>query len=229
MAKRIVLIALLVGMGLIFYRVAMDIKPLEELSTLASSAINCSMNELKSQNVVTAIVVTMRGLDTLGEVAVLFISASGIGFLLGRKKKIIMSNRRKGSEILRTGSRLLLPLIMIFGCYIFLHGHLTPGGGFQGGVVIATGLLLALLSDVSLKMNHRVLNMVESLSGVSYVAIGFAGIVFGAGLLDSRIIPLGTVGMLFSAGAIPLIYSFIGLKVGSELTGIITNMAEETE
>ena len=132
--------------------------------------------------------------------------------------------RRHASEILISGSDVLLPLIFLFGAYIFIHGHLTPGGGFQGGVVIASGILLLMLSNISLKLNHLVLHLVESLSGASYAAMGFLGLILAGGFLDNRFLPLGQFGALFSAGAIPVIYSLVGLKVGSELTGILENM-----
>jgi multicomponent Na+:H+ antiporter subunit B len=72
-----------------------------------------------------------------------------------------------------------------------------------------------------------VLHLVESLSGVSYVIIGVLGLVLAAGFLDNRFLDLGDFGRVLSAGAIPLIYSFIGLKVGAELVGIIDNMQKD--
>jgi multicomponent Na+:H+ antiporter subunit B len=196
----------------------------EELTPLAAKYISDGPDELGSQNIVTSIVVTYRGLDTLGEVAVLFIATAGIGFLLRRKEKDIQDKRRKSSEILQTGTMFLLPMIFLLGVYIFLHGHLTPGGGFQGGVVIASGVVLLMLSRASFKFNHLVLHSIESLSGAFYVAIGILGIFLAGGFLDNRILPLGEFGQLFSAGAIPIIYSLVGLKVGSELVGILENL-----
>ena len=135
-------------------------------------------------------------------------------------------SKRKSSEILQTGTAFLVPLIFLFGTYIFLHGHLTPGGGFQGGVVIASGILLLMLSDVSVKINKTILHWTESLSGAFYISIGILGLVLASGFLDNRFLPLGEFGQLFSAGAIPVIYSFIGLKVGAELSGIVGSFNE---
>ena len=83
----------------------------------------------------------------------------------------------------------LFPLIVLFGVYIFVHGHLTPGGGFQGGVVIATGYLLLLLSGKTERFNHTVMALVESLSGFAYVAVALAGILWAAGFLDPEFLP----------------------------------------
>ncbi|MCF7793123.1 MAG: Na(+)/H(+) antiporter subunit B [Candidatus Cloacimonetes bacterium] len=196
-----------------------------ELNPLAANYVSAGPDELGSQNLVTSVIVTYRGLDTLGEVTVLFIATAGVGFLL--KTKEAKSKKRKASELLQTGSGFLAPIIILFGVYIFSHGHLTPGGGFQGGVIIATGILLLMLANVNWKMNKTVLHTIESLSGAFYIVIGLLGIFLAGGFLDNRILPLGEFGTLFSAGAIPIIYSLIGLKVGSELVGILDNLSGE--
>ncbi len=73
---------------------------------------------------------------------------------------------------------------------------------------------------------HGLFNYIESISGISYVIIGILGAVLGLGFLDNRFLPLGHLGRLFSAGAIPIIYSFIGLKVGAELSNILHHLNE---
>jgi len=151
-----------------------------------------------------------------------------VGILLSRMGRR-EDSLRPSSEILSSGAALLYPLLLMFGAYIFIHGHLTPGGGFQGGVVIATGFLLLLLSGRAEKVNHLVLNLLESFSGAFYVAAGVLGLILAGGFLDNRFMALGEPGSLFSAGAIPVIYVLIGLKVGTELTGILENMKGRTE
>ncbi len=224
MVKKLFIIVTLGFLVYMMLPLATDIKPFEKLSPLAEKYVSDGPDELGGANLVTSVIVTYRGLDTLGEVAVLFIATAGIGFFLRRKESNKKVSKRKSSEILQTGTAFLVPLIFLFGVYIFLHGHLTPGGGFQGGVVIASGILLLMLSDVSVKINKTVLHWTESLSGAFYITIGILGLILAAGFLDNRILPLGEFGQLFSAGAIPVIYSFIGLKVGAELVGILDNM-----
>jgi len=85
-------------------------------------------------------------------------------------------------------------------------------------------MLLLMLARVSFHLNHLIISLVESLSGFFYVAIGVLGLVLAAGFLDNRILPLGEFGTLFSAGAIPIIYSLVGLKVGTELTNVLGTM-----
>ncbi len=214
-------LALLVAMLL---PLVTDVEPFEQLSKVAKYYTHTGPEELGGQNIVTSVIVTYRGLDTLGEVAVLFIATAGIGFFLRRKNDKKRENRTETSQLVKTGTNFLLPLILLFGVYIFLHGHLTPGGGFQGGVVIASGFLLFMLANTDDKINRSILHWVESMSGVFYIGIGFLGLVLANGFLDNRLFDLGKFGQLLSAGAIPIIYSLIGLKVGAELVGILNNM-----
>lgn len=198
--------------------------PNTKLKHVATEYVENGSEQVGAANLVTSVVVTYRGLDTLGEIAVLFIATAGVGFLLRKRENRKREVLRPASEILQTGTSFLLPLIFLFGIYVFIHGHLTPGGGFQGGVIITSGIVLLMLSNISLKLNHLILSLVESLSGLSYVIMGILGIVLAAGFLDNSFISLGKFGTLFSAGAIPIIYSLIGFKVGSELTGIVENL-----
>ena len=218
------LVAIVLLAALIFAPMLINTPLHTSLTPLANYYATQGADNLGAPNLVTAIVVTYRGLDTLGEVTVLFIATAGIGFLMGKKKKLI-TPKRPASELLQNGASFLLPIIILFGVYIFMHGHLTPGGGFQGGVVIASGILFMML--INQDWSHNVFLFLESFSGFFYVTIGALGIVLAGGFLDNRILPLGTFGTIFSAGAIPLIYSLIGLKVGTELVGILHAMRGE--
>lgn len=229
MVKKFFILIILVFFAVMLLPFAQDVKPFRELSSTAQKYVKDGPDELGGANLVTSVIVTYRGLDTLGEVTVLFIATAGVGFFLRREGNNTKRKKRESSKILQSGSAFLFPLILAFGVYIFLHGHLSPGGGFQGGVVLASGLVLLLLSRSATKINDTVLHLIESLSGASYVAIGVLGLILvvGVGFLDTTILDLGEFGRLLSAGAIPLIYSFIGLKVGAELVGIIDNMRKD--
>ncbi len=193
--------------------------------------LNNVMMETGAVNTVTAVVVNYRGFDTLGEVTVLFIASTGVGALLWRRKKE-RTARTEGSVVLKTGARILLPFIMLFGAYIFIHGHLTPGGGFPGGATIATAFLMLYLAFTSYEIEHRVFEPLEGLAGMGYVTVGLIGLAIGGYFLFDWIWQTwgwghGNIGRLFSAGFIPVIYTLIGLKVGTELTGIVDNMVKE--
>lgn len=226
MINKLLIIIGIGGMLVILLPLVLNFQAAPNLSPLAQEYVRGSVNDLNSPNVVTSVVVTYRGLDTLGEVTVLFLATLGVGFLLQKRK--MKSTKRAVSENIKTTSSFLVSLIMVLGVYIFTHGHLSPGGGFQGGVVIASGFLLLILSDLDFKISHSILRFVESISGIVYVVIGLVGLVLTIGFLNPALLPLGKYGDLFSGGAIPLIYSFIGLKVGSELTNIIATMGNDT-
>ncbi len=202
----------------------------DDVGSVARAYLSGTPGDLGAANVVTAVVVTYRGLDTLGEVTVLFAASAGVALALSHfrsgRQQPAGTRRQKPSELIVTGAGLLLPLILMFGVYIFVHGHLTPGGGFQGGVVIAAGVLLVFLAGTRNELAHNTLQIVEILAGTGYVAIGVLGIWGAAGFLDPRFLPAGTAGELFSAGAIPVIYSLVGIKVGAELSGVLDAMRE---
>ncbi len=184
--------------------------------------LESTVNETGAVNTVTAIVVSYRGFDTLGEVTVLFLAATGLGAILydkrGKKRRL-----QNASLIVKVASKLIYPLIILLGAYVFVHGHLTPGGGFQGGAIIATGVLLMFISYRRFETNHNALSWVESLAGMTFVTIGLAGLIWGSAFLQN-ILPLGTPNTLVSAGVIPLIYIAVGFKVGAELTALLDNM-----
>ncbi|MEJ2627362.1 MAG: Na(+)/H(+) antiporter subunit B [bacterium] len=181
-----------------------------------------------ASNIVTSVVVNYRGFDTLGEVTVLFLAAIGLGAVLAtfqRKEKIKVE---PSSLILYTGCRFLFPLILLFGSYIFIHGHLTPGGGFQGGAVIASAFVLVYLGCRGKRINKVGSNITESLGGLTFVVLGLIGLAVGGHYFLWNFLPKGEFNTLFSAGIIPLIYIAIGFKVGAELSGIIDQLMEES-
>ena len=197
----------------------------QTLSPLAQHYLTQVPQGLGAPNVVTGILITFRGFDTLGEVAVLFMVAASVGILLGRrpdqKPPDADSERRAPSELVRNGAQIILPLIFLFGAYVIMNGHLSAGGGFQGGAVVASGVVLLMLAFPDSQLHHGFLSVTESLAGVLYVSIGILGLVFAGGFLDSHILPSGDFGTLFSAGAIPLISTLLGIKVGAELSVVI--------
>ena len=226
MLKRLFTLLTLLLTALVFFDLASNYSERTELSRLAQHYASQGPQELGAANLVTSVVVTYRGLDTLGEVTVLFISAAGVGVMLRRRNPQNESDqsespRKPASELVQTAAQFLMPMVFMFGVYVFVNGHLTPGGGFQGGAIIASGVLLLLLALPQAHVSHRLLATAESLSGFSYVVVGLLGVILAGGFLDNRIMALGQFGTLFSAGAIPIIYVFVGLKVGSELSAVL--------
>jgi multicomponent Na+:H+ antiporter subunit B len=238
MIKRLFIFAVLILMGMVFLKLGMNYSENGTLLKLGHYYVDKGPAELGAANIVTSVVVTYRGLDTLGEVTVLFISAAGVGLMLRRSRKkdedeengdAAMHRHKPSSEIVETATELLLPMVILFGIYVFLNGHLSPGGGFQGGAIIASGTMFLLLALPESHISRVMISFTESLSGFGYVIVGVLGVTMAGGFLDNRIMGLGEYGSLFSAGAIPLIYTFVGLKVGFELSAVLDRFREDSE
>ena len=133
-----------------------------------------TVSDLHVANTVTSIVVNFRGFDTLGEVTVLFLAVSAMGGILYKRRHHAgdRSVMFSSSGIVRSGSKLLFPAVILLGAYIFIHGHLSPGGGFQGGAIIATGFLLMLLAYEKFSVSHNTLSYIESFAGIFFVLFG---------------------------------------------------------
>lgn len=133
--------------------------------------------------------------------------------------------------ILSTIASYLVPLIWVYGAYVIVHGHLSPGGGFAGGTIIAGGLILAALAWGAERtddaLGEDLLGTADASGILAYVAIGLAGVVRGMPFLtnlQAGHLP-GHAGRLFSAGAIWLLGAAIGVKVATTLYGLFARLA----
>jgi multicomponent Na+:H+ antiporter subunit B len=228
MIRRLSIVVAIVSFGLVFASLVIGYTEQQSPRPLAESYIRLVPQELGAPNVITGILLTYRAFDTLGEVAVLFMVAASVGLVLGRRRPTRGAPSedrpdaaRSSSEIVQTGTQVLVPLISVFAAYIIMNGHLTAGGGFQGGAVIASGVLLMLLAYPQYQPNLEFLSITESVAGALFVSAGIAGLIVAGGFLDNRILPLGQFGALFSAGAIPFLSALLGVKVGCELSVIL--------
>lgn len=122
-------------------------------SEVSSFYVSHTLEETGAVNIVTGIILDYRGFDTLGESHVLFVAVCSVLLLLSirgerdEKERLLESSREQRAEpdhdlVLQGSARLLLPLVLVFGIYIILNGHLSPGGGFSGGAVLGAGLIL---------------------------------------------------------------------------------------
>ena len=189
--------------------------------------INNGIEQTGAVNIVTSVVLNYRGMDTLGEVTVLFIGAIGVMAILSTITRKTEKKLTPSSSILSTGCKFLFPFILLFGSYIFLNGHLSPGGGFQGGAIIASAFLLKYLGCYEKRINEKKFKVTESLGGLAFILIGIFGLIAG-GYFLFNFLPKGKAGTLLSGGIIPIIYIAIGFKVGAEISGIIDNLMEES-
>lgn len=139
--------------------------------------------------------------------------------------------RRQGMTlIVRTITRIVLGFIAIFGAYIVLTGHLTPGGGFPGGVALACGFVLLTLAyggEVSLrKMRETVAESLDSLGSLAFLLVALLGFVGGYFFLN--FIAKGTQFKILSAGIIPVCNIAIGLKIAGSIFSAFIALATFT-
>ncbi|MCF7929611.1 MAG: hypothetical protein K9L68_12680 [Spirochaetales bacterium] len=204
----------------------------EAVGPVGRQVLEQSTREAGAVNTVTSVVVFYRGFDTLGEVTVLFLSALGIAVFFragGESANRAGTSGPAGNTeecgapgfILRTGARILYPFFFLFGIYIIVHGHLSPGGGFPGGVIIATGFFVAILTGDRFHLPEGLLTVLEGFAGLSFIGLGLAGLFSPAGSFLANILPLGSFGTIFSAGILPLLYAVVGVKVAAELSGAV--------
>jgi len=184
---------------------------------------NMAANQVGTANIVTSVVLAYRGLDTLLELTILFAAATAGGMVLGRRKSTDKPDPDAGF-ILRAGADLFFPLLLVVGIYIIVHGHLTPGGGFQGGVILASAFFVPMLARPGQQLDQRWISLLEGLAGASFIFIGLLAMIGGQAFL-APLFGRGELGSLFSAGSLPLLYTAVGLKVGSELAGLLTHLA----
>jgi len=171
-----------------------------------------------SANIVTSIVVDYRVLDTLGEILVLFAAAGGVALLMQERNKKI---EQEASVIVKTAVPVIMLFALVVGAYIVINGHLSPGGGFSGGAVIASAFILQFLA---FRKNPRStgFKITETLAGLAILAYGLIGL-FTQGSLFANFLPTGTVGEFLSASGIVILYTLIGVKVAAELSAVSGN------
>jgi len=124
------------------------------------------------------------------------------------------------SEIVKTASRLLSPLVFVFGTYVSIHGHLTPGGGFAGGVMLAGSIVLSILAyggeTLKLSRGKERASASESLGLLLFWFVGILGLLL-SGIYFLNFLGKGSLFSIFSAGIIPL----CNLAIAAEVCGAI--------
>jgi multicomponent Na+:H+ antiporter subunit B len=183
------------------------------------------VTERHATDLVTALNFDIRAFDTLGEEFILFASVLGVVLILRemREERARPAQRESeehtfagASEALRALSLGVIPGLLVIGVYIVVHGQLTPGGGFQGGVILAAGPLAVFLAGRYLRMKviapHTLVEIGEAAGAAGYVLVGLGGLVF-AGIFFKDFLPLGLSGHLLSGGQLALASVAVGLEV----------------
>jgi len=217
----------LLGFAAIFAAGARELKPVGQYPGPYGDVLNAAaVPERHTTDVVTAINFDYRGFDTLGEEFILFGSVMGVLLLLRQTQ----DERRKenpeeeagggpqASDAMRGFTLALVGPLAVFGLYIVLHGQLTPGGGFQGGLIIATAPLMVYLSgrleEFKAVTSPHVIEVAEAVGAGGFALAGFLGLLAGRNFL-ANVLPLGKTGNVFSSGTILLISVLTGIEVAA--------------
>lgn len=194
---------------------------------VAAKYIEDGLQDTGAVNIVTGMILDYRAFDTFGESNVLFIATCTVLILMRNDKKkgrgsAEEEERRdsffepKNDRILQTMAMVLVPFIILFGIYVILNGHLSPGGGFSGGAVIGAGLILY-LNAFGFEKTERFFTA-KTYKWISFTALSFYcmaksySFYTGAHHLESGI-PLGTAGNILSSGLILPLNICVGLVV----------------
>jgi multicomponent Na+:H+ antiporter subunit B len=191
---------------------------------VAAKYITDGLDDTGAVNIVTGMILDYRAFDTLGESNVLFIATCTVLILLrvdskSKKKEEEESDRLyepKNDIILQKVAFFLVPMIMIFGIYVILNGHLSPGGGFSGGAIIGSGLILY-VNAFGFKKIERFFTQ-KTYKWICFFALSFYCLAktysfyCGAHHMETGI-PLGTPGAILSSGLILPLNICVGLVV----------------
>lgn len=189
--------------------------------------IENGLQETGAVNIVTGMILDYRAFDTFGESNVLFVATITVLILLHADRKKDKNGREeependriyepKNDAILQAAAKVLVPVIIIFGIYVILNGHLSPGGGFSGGAIIGAGLILYLnafgFQKTEKLFTEKTYKWISFGALTTYCLAKSYSFFTGANHLESHI-PLGTPGHILSSGLILILNICVGLVV----------------
>ncbi len=224
-----------------FLRVAQALPPFGSPVSPYGQAINALGPPLRHvANMVSAVNFDFRGFDTLGEEFMLLCAVAGTVLLLrgGRGEDMTgKAGRIPGRTIeLRSDSTILIcrifgPFTAIFGFYLAIHSTATPGGGFQGGVILASGLLLLYLGE-SYETWRRIvrspiLDVCEGGGALLYALAGLLPVCLGKAYLEN-VLPLGTIKDMLSGGLMLVENAGVTFAVAGGFATVMLEFMEET-
>lgn len=184
-------------------------------------------------NTISSINFDQRAFDTLGEMTILFAAVLGCVVLL-RQTRDEHRARPEAEPValpVRRYALVVLPVALLTGLYVIAHGQLSPGGGFQGGVVAATSLhLLYLGADYRALERIRPIGLYEvgdALAVSAYLVTGIAGLIGSVAFLANTLLPYGTFNTLSSAGTVPLLNAAVGMEVACAVVVLLARFLDQ--
>jgi multicomponent Na+:H+ antiporter subunit B len=196
-----------------------------------------AVDERRATDVVSAINFDYRGFDTLGEEFILFASVVAVAAILRKRagehehedEKPIQPRKAADSDAVRLLGVGLVPLTVSFGLYMISHGSETPGGGFQGGVILATAPLVVYLCagpKTFLRLAPPALTRFgEAVGAAGYALIGCLGVLAGKAFLEN-VLPLGKPAQAWSSGTILFLNLTVGIAVAAGFVELLSVFVE---
>jgi multicomponent Na+:H+ antiporter subunit B len=190
-----------------------------------------ALPERHMTNVVTAVVFDYRGFDTMGEEFILLGSVTGVALLLRSQERDEDVREGVGSDTVRVVGIVLAGAALLVGLWLIAFGFVTPGGGFQGGVIVAGAIFCVFLcADFNAwrgVASQTVLDPLEGLGAAGYVVIGLAALISGYPFLTNELLGPGVPGTLHSGGTGPFINWCVALAVSAAILILFSEFLEE--
>ncbi len=190
-------------MGSMLFYTAPSLPPVGDPESPASLHVSPyyienSLSDMETPNLVTTVVTDYRGYDTMGETVVIMTAGLAclliLGFWTPKRRSAKKTHYQSfGSPILDTAARLLVPYILLFALYVLFHGHHSPGGGFQGGTLLAAGVILVRLvrgRDPGWGVDRDQATTLACLGALIYYGVGFVTMFFGNSFLNYSKLPI---------------------------------------
>jgi multicomponent Na+:H+ antiporter subunit B len=234
-ARRLLAALALAGLAALAVWAVTDVTPFGTPSGAANAVTRRLAHTRQVANAVNGVTYDLRGYDTLGEELILFVAALGAAVLLRHGRDDVEEEEPEPGprtpDALRVAGAVLVGPLIVLGVYIVTTGHLGPGGGFQGGVILASGLLLTYVAGqvVALKRVEptALVEIAEASGALSYALVAIGGLIF-AGTALENFLPFGTSGQLLSSGTIAVLSVGVGLEVTGAVALILTEFLDQT-
>lgn len=258
-ARRALFLLAAAGVAFFLVRGVIHMPPFGHYAGVYGLTLNqIAVSQRHVTDVVASVNFDYRGIDTIGEEFILFVSVTGVVLLLRMQREEAEQSEqsaedeqdRQGEQAGQAGQvagqqvalprrsaavdfmcQALVAPTVVLGLYIISHGHLTPGGGFQGGAVLASAFLLLFLGGEYAALTALIptefASAADGFGAGGFVVIGFVGLALG-GVFLKNALPLGPVGVIYSSGTIPLINLSVGVEVGAGFVLILLEFLRQS-
>lgn len=243
MAERVRIATFLVALGVVGGGLGwamLDLPPVDATAAdYGLRMIDIAVEQRQAANAVAAVLFDLRLMDTLGEVFALFAGAVSVQMLLREMEQehTTTPDDRVGdrpvaatSDAMRIAAARLVAPAALIGIAIIVRGHLSVGGGFQGGVLVAAAAVLVYVAGRYRQMTrllpHQVLDAGETVGAAGFAGVALVGVVV-TGALGANYLPTGALGSLLSAGTIPVLSVLVGLEATAAVALIVAEYARQ--